>query len=113
MNKIIEIAEKLDWSVDISEDYINFSTFSPAGQDFNVDISYDKDLELEDLYAEIGEKLYEYYKSYDPDYEASLWIGDDGHGKNGAPYKLSDLLKDMEWREQAILELYNGITKLY
>ena len=26
-----------------------------------------------------------YYEGFDPDYEASLWIGEDGHGKHGAP----------------------------
>ncbi len=25
---------------------------------------------------------------FDPDYEASLWIGPDGHGANGAPYHI-------------------------
>ena len=33
----------------------------------------------------------EYYENYDPDEEAYLWIGDDGHGKNGAPYRISDM----------------------
>lgn len=28
--------------------------------------------------------LEKYYEAYDSDYEAYLWIGTDGHGKNGA-----------------------------
>ena len=37
-----------------------------------------------------------YYEDFDPDYEAYLWIGDDGHGRNGAPYHIKDIVSDME-----------------
>lgn len=36
------------------------------------------------------------HDAYDADYETFLWIGDDGHGRNGAPYHIRDILADME-----------------
>ena len=43
-----------------------------------------------------------YYEDFDPDYEAYLWIGDDGHGRNGAPYHIKDIVSDMEEAEEQI-----------
>lgn len=35
------------------------------------------------------------YDNYDADYETSLWIGEDGHGKKGAPYHIKNILENM------------------
>lgn len=43
----------------------------------------------------IVEAFKELYENYDVDYEVSLWIGEDGHGKNGAPYHIKDILENM------------------
>lgn len=92
-NDIRIIAEKLGWTVTWSKNndgtkFITFSQYSPAGQDFNVEVDY-KTL------REIKDKLREYCDSYDPSYEAYLWLDDDGHGKNGAPYEMIDVYNDM------------------
>lgn len=50
-----------------------------------------------------------YYEAFDPDYEASLWIGDDGHGKNGAPYHIADIVSDMKAAETMIDTLYEAL----
>ena len=50
-----------------------------------------------------------YYEDFDPDYEAYLWIGDDGHGKNGAPYHIKDIVADMEEVEEKIYELLQAL----
>lgn len=78
MEKIIEIAENLEFRVDVFENDINFQTYSPEGQDFNVCIAYNNELKGGDLHCEIGEKLYEFYENYDICEEASFWIGEDG-----------------------------------
>ena len=44
-----------------------------------------------------------------PDYEAYLWIGTDGHGKNGAPYHIKDIVSDMEAAEAMINTLYETL----
>ena len=53
------------------------------------------------------------YDGYDVDYETSLWIGEDGHGKNGAPYHIKTILSNMEQieddLEKSMLEMDNYI----
>jgi hypothetical protein len=38
-----------------------------------------------------------------------LWVDDSGHGKNGAPYRLRDIIDDMENVEEELLELRNAL----
>ena len=52
-----------------------------------------------------------YYQDFDVSYETSLWIGSDGHGKNGAPYEIKDIYEDMEECHEFIMELYNIVGK--
>lgn len=47
------------------------------------------------------------------DYETSLWIGKDGHGANGAPYHIKDILEEMYLaKEQIAILLYEIKRKL-
>lgn len=58
---------------------------------------------------EMVKGLSEYVESFDPDEEAMLWIGDDGHGGNGAPYSIRDILDTMDkCKEEAdeLLRIY-------
>ena len=107
--KIEKIAVELGWSVtwDKNNDgikFVMFSQYSPAGQDFNVELEY-KNL------GEIEDKLREYYDSYDPSYEASLWLDESGHGKNGAPYEMIDVYNDMVACEEMIDKLACAIEE--
>ena len=43
--------------------------------------------------ASVVNALREVHDNFDIDYETSIWIGEDGHGKNGAPYHISDILE--------------------
>lgn len=103
-NDIRIIAEKLGWTVTWSKNDVMFSQCSPAGQDFYVEVDY-KNL------REIKDKLREYYDSYDPSYEAYLWLGDDGHGKNGAPYEMVDVYNDMVACKEMIDKLAYAIKE--
>lgn len=110
-DKIIKIANSDSWSV-CEENYVNgkgllFSKFSPAGQDFNFSI------EPSDTIEELLERIKEYHDNFDIDYETYIWLDNDGHGKNGAPYHIKDLVEDMEACQQMILELYNLLKKAY
>ena len=92
--KITEIAEILGWSVDFSEPQngktdVNFAKYTSYGQDFNFSV----ELEDDDMEAFI-DNIHEYYENFDVDEEAYIWIGSDGHGKNGAPYHIADIVKD-------------------
>lgn len=116
VDKVTAIAENDDWSVYNHDDEYNtvdlyISKYSSMGQDFGFYIECktgDTD--------EFIKAVEDYYNSYDPDEEAALWIGPDGHGRNGAPYDLSDLLEDMQDCKSNVKELidllnqeFNGI----
>ena len=56
--------------------------------------------ETADLHA-FAEAVKDVYENFDPDEETNLWLGPDGHGKNGAPYSMRDVLDTMEQLESA------------
>ena len=109
INKVLaKVCEDLGIKIDTSENdngestTIYFSFYTDCGQDVNQQINlYDWDDE-----EEIREKLNELYENFDVDYETYIWIGEDGHGKNGAPYHIQDILNDMEIVEKKLGELY-------
>lgn len=45
------------------------------------------------------------YENYDVDYETYIWLGKDGHGANGAPYHIKDILDDKQLVEDSLYEL--------
>lgn len=111
--KITEIAEILEWSVDFSElqngkTDVNFAKYTSYGQDFNFSV----ELEDDDMEAFI-DNIHEYYENFDVDEEAYIWIGSDGHGKNGAPYHIADIVKDMEEAEVMMADLYEAFRQYY
>ena len=111
--KITEIAEILGWSVDFSESQngkidVNFAKYTSYGQDFNFSV----ELENDDMEAFI-DNIHEYYENFDVDEEAYIWIGSDGHGKNGAPYHITDIVKDMEEAEVMMADLYETFKQYY
>ena len=78
------------------------------GQDFNFSV----ELEDDDMEAFI-DNIHEYYENFDVDEEAYIWIGSDGHGKNGAPYHIADIVKDMEEAEVMMADLYEAFRQYY
>ena len=109
--KITEIAEILGWSVDFSKPHdgsidVNFAKYTSYGQDFNFSV----ELEDDDMEGFI-DNIHDYYESFDVDEEAYIWIGSDGHGKNGAPYHIADIVKDMEEAEAMIADLYEAFKQ--
>lgn len=94
-----QIAEELDWNIDINKDFITFQRYSSANQDFSFEVANSGDLE------EIFDDVESYCKHFDVSEQAYLWLDNTGHGKNGAPYEMIDVYKDME-------ECYNEIEKL-
>lgn len=98
LKKVIEVAENLDFVVTHDNGEFMFSKFSPAGQDFNIEISAD-------TLEELSEKLNERYNDFDCSEETYLWLDNTGHGSNGAPYDMKDLYEDMEACEEMIRQL--------
>lgn len=110
IEQITTVATGLGWHVNTTSApsivEFEFSQYTPAGQDFNFCVEM-KDDDLDSLLDDIER----YYEAFDPDYEASLWIGDDGHGKRGAPYHIKDIVNDMEAAEKMIDELHETLKK--
>lgn len=104
---LVETIKDLGWSVYEDGQGIEMGRYSPAGQDFSFYIS------TEESFGDFCCDMINYIDEYDPSYEASLWIGPDGHGKNGAPYDMKDLYEDMEACEANMRELYDALLKAW
>lgn len=107
IQKVTDIAHSNGWSVNVEDKnesnfLFEFQCNTKHGQDFNFYAEM-SDEEIDTLISGIRQ----YFKDFDSDYEASLWIGDDGHGKCGAPYHIKDIVSDMEDAEVKIYELLN------
>lgn len=104
IEELIKIAESDSWTV-TEEEYTNwkgllFSKYSPAGQDFSISIGPFESAE------ELINSIHQRYVEYDADSEAYLWLDNEGHGKNGAPYHMRDVLEDMEACKKMIYDLF-------
>ena len=102
---LIEKLENKGYSVVIGETDCCISKYSSAGQDFFFTVDIGENLN------DFAENIYDYGESFDVDEEAYLWIGSDGHGINGAPYHISDIVKDMEECGNMIYEAYKIVTE--
>lgn len=110
---VISVAEKEGWAVTIKEQNelrvtFNFAKFTPKGQDFSFSAdTFDNDHDV------LLENIFEYYQDYDPDYEAYLWIGPNGHGQNGAPYHIADIVEDMKAAEDMVYQLHMALSNAF
>lgn len=113
IDKITDCAESNGWSVSMDTEQekdivvFEFSKYTPAGQDFSFSATM-KDNSLDSL----GDDIEEYFEHFDVDSEAYLWLDDNGHGKNGAPYRMRDVLADMEAAERYIESLLDAIRDI-
>lgn len=98
--KFIQIAERLGWSVTKDSYDIELQFYTDYGQDFSFSVNRNEDY---------VKQVYDYYNSFDPYEEALLWVDDSGHGKNGAPYRLKDIITDMEEVENELEKLYDAL----
>lgn len=105
--KIEREAEKLGWNVEWYENggepWVSFETYSPQEQDICIECPCKR-------LSDIVEWIFNEWDNYDPSYEASLWLDNTGHGKNGAPYKMGDVYKDMCDTENMIYDLYSSLN---
>lgn len=113
IKQVEAVGESEGWTVDTSLEnngnmYFTFSKFSPAGRDFSFDISFDTPVEL---LSDVANEVYGFWLSYDADYETMLWLDENGHGKNGAPHRMRDVLDDSEAIDEMIENLSSALYK--
>ena len=113
--KIYEIAEREGWQADYEytdekETMVSFSfeKFSPAGRDFCFEVCVPNDKDEYVIYDSVADAIYTYFEGFDVSYETYIWLDEEGHGKNGAPYDMSDVYKDTESCEKMIHDLWRS-----
>lgn len=96
----------LGWSVEEEEEGMyRLGKYSPYGQDFSI-------LVEGETVQELVEAVYDVYENFDVSEETYLWLDHTGHGKNGAPHEMKDVLADMEACEANILSLHSQLVQL-
>lgn len=111
MNKrleyLIDEVERLDYSISQECDNVyDIGKISPCEQDCHVSIDTENDANL------FIENIRAYVSDHDVSYETYLWLDNDGHGANGAPYDMKDVYEDMEWWRDSLEELANTLEIL-
>ena len=113
--KICEIANSEGWTVDYSytdeketDVIFSFEKYSPAGRDFCFEVSVPNEDDEYTLYYNVADAIYTYFENFDVSYETYIWLDEEGHGKNGAPYDMSDVYKDTESCEKMIGDLWRS-----
>ena len=103
IKKVFDIVESLDWIITKEGDnsYM-LSKMALDGYDFNIII---EGTNIDELINSIWVN----YENYDPSYETYLWLDNEGHGKNGAPYDMGDVYNTMKWCEQSLHDLYYSL----
>lgn len=106
LDEFISAAEELEWRViEDEEDHAEFGKFSPAGQDFWMEVAVTSPENL-------LETMRSYINNYDISENAYIWLDDTGHGKNGAPYDMKDVYEDMEACLNMVKELYSKLCQI-
>lgn len=80
---------------------LSLERWSPAGRDICLDFEFKDNTTKE----QISKEFIENYESYDVSYETYIWLDENGHGKNGAPYEMKGVLEDTMWVENELAEL--------
>lgn len=111
MKTLIQKAEDLDWKVTNSRDCgfavekgvteLEFSKYSPYGEDFSFSVSGKTQKELKD-------EIKEYAESFDTEEHIKMWIEGKESGTSGVP-SIKELVEDADAIKEMLEELANAI----
>lgn len=90
---------------------VNFQFYSPRSRDFSFDVEVVPKDNMFETFAYMANEVCNYIESFDISYETYIWLDNTGHGKNGAPYELSDVLNDTLWCNKKLLSIYEFLVK--
>ena len=93
------------WDREVTEKYVEFRQGSPAGEDFDITVVYDR-------LAEVPEKVYEFYQDFDVDEHVYMWLEAKQNGVGGVP-SARVLVEDAEAIEQMLLDLSEALRDAY
>jgi hypothetical protein len=111
MKSLIKKAENLDWKVTNSRDCgftvekgvteLEFSKYSPAGEDFSFSVSGKTQKELKD-------EIKSYANDFDVDEHIELWVEARKNGVGGVP-SIKELVEDADAIKEMLEELASAI----
>ena len=105
----VEVLEPLfakeGYHIEINNDTVIFYKTAPNGLDFNFEVDIGDDIE------DFARNIYKTFMDYDVSYETYLWLDNTGHGKNGAPFDLEDVLEDIKACEQYIQDAHTIVCR--
>ena len=111
--KIYEIAEREGWQVDYSYTdeketmvSLSFEKYSPAGRDFYFGVYVRNDEDEDIVFDNLKHAIYKYWEGFDVSYKTYIWLDENGHGRNGAPYDMKDLYEDTQACADMIHDLW-------
>jgi len=97
-NKYIAICEKMDWTVNEYDDYIELEKHSPAGEDFSFTVEKN----------DFIDNVKEYSAHFDIDEHIEMWIEARKTGTSGVP-STRELVKDAEDIDKMLQELSTAL----
>ena len=101
MKRIIDAAEKLEWKAHHDSEGIEFSQYSPAGEDFSF-YAHGKTARA------IIHSVLEYSRDFDPDEHIAMWIEAKRNGVSGVP-STRELVHDAEEIEKMLEVLADAL----
>lgn len=99
-DEMIAALEKCGVEVSVDEDMMRITYYTKHGGEEDEEIPAS---EFGD--ANIAGWLRSAYDNYDVSYETYIWLDDTGHGSNGAPHEMKDVLSDKKEWENKLSEL--------
>lgn len=106
LKKSLGKAEHLGWSIKEDGCYYLLSRKSPAGISVIIEFSKPKNMK------KFIENVFDAYQKYDVSCETMNWVDGTGHGRNGAPYELEDVLNEIKWCKNSIAELWYELKEI-
>lgn len=111
LQRMLDKAEELDWSYEVyaesdrdeTRTYAEMEKYSPAGEDFLMNIFFEPDNQAETFLK----NLWEYADDFDVDEHVEMWLP--SRGKGGCPSTARELVEDAEAIVEMIKELYGAM----
>lgn len=102
------VADSCGWDVGVDDSDGTFTLsfgFRNCEEDYSIEFSPDS-------LDRLVEDVHDAYENYDTDYETYIWLDSTGHGSNGAPYRMRDLLEDKEAIEKGLEDLWLKLSRI-
>jgi hypothetical protein len=112
IEKIIDAMAEVDFVYQLRYDETTKGLFFMISLPYEAEEWFEIYIPDDSMCCFISDAIEEFYDDYDIDYETSRWIGDDGHGKDDAPYHIKDILTHFEKVADKLHEISCKVQKV-